>query len=332
MKKILAVVNRDFKSGTRDFIAVYIMLAPFIFALVLKLLIPTAGATTMNIAVLESVDIEFVEFLEGYGKVNEYESIDKMENRITKNDDILGVIETEKGFEIVRQGNEDDNMVIILESILTEYLNPDAVLPLEVVNEDIGWKISPLKHQGANFMIVFITVLGGMLILLSIVEEKMSNTISAINVSCITKWEFIIGKSILGFIVPIVGAFAILLILGFQSINYTMVFVLTISIALISIIIGFTIGVMNDEPISAIASMKSIFIPVMGSIFGAIFLEQKWHVFLYWSPFYWAYDAINRIVLSTATWGIIIRDCTFILIITFLVFLALAKKIRRGLS
>lgn len=213
IKRILTITIRDIKSGLRDFMILYIIVAPFLLASILKMLIPAAGTTTINVAVDKSIDQSMVNYLKDFGRV-----------------------------------------------------------------------------------------------------------------------EFVMGKGLLGFVLPIIHAFGILGILHFPDINYWMVATVTLSIALISLIVGFVIGVMNDNPISAISSMKMLFIPILASIFGGIYLSNKWLFLLYWSPFYWAYDAMDSILLQEATWNHVLTNCGIIVIITGVVFILLSKRIRRGLN
>ena len=331
-KRVLAIVSRDIKSGTRDFIMIFIIIMPILLALALKALIPGAGAATVKIVVPEPADADLISYLEGYGKVEVVDDRNDIEKRVLKTDDIFGLIQEDGRYNIIQQGNETQGALDMVRYIVSSYENKDTELPVDVLISDIGWGLSPLKHQGAILLVVFGTVFGGMLIVLALVEEKMSNTISAINVTTVSRTEFIIGKGLLGFLIPIIGAFATILILGFEGINYGMLVSIILSTALISIIIGFSIGVMNTEPISAIASMKSIFVPVFGSVFGAMFLSSKWQFLLYWSPFYWAYKGMDAIILQTAAWGQILLYCFIILALTAVVFLLLSKRIRQGLN
>ncbi len=323
---------RDLKSGTRDFLIIYIMIAPFLLAFILRALIPSAGSATINIAVDDTISKTMITYLEDYGKVEQLDSIENIKTRVTKMDDVFGLVKTEHGYEIINQGNEIEGGIEMLQFIVDSYKNKDLELPVEVKISDIGKTLSPLKQYGANFWIVFGSVFGGMIILLALVEEKMENTLAAVNVAAISKMEFVIGKGLLGFIVPIIGTAGTLWILGFNDLNIGMTIVTVISIAIISVIIGFGIGVVNKEPIGAVASMKMVFIPIMASVFGGIFLADKWQFLLYWSPFYWAYRSIDAIILKTATWNMILLNSGLIIALTAVVFLLLSKRIRNGLN
>jgi ABC-2 type transport system permease protein len=332
LKRIFAIVSKDIKSGMRSNIMIYIAVAPFLLALALKALIPGAGSATIKVAVPESTDAALIDHLDNYGMVEIIKESGDLEKRILKTDDIFGLISENGEYTIIQQGNESEGTLDTLKYIVSTYENQDVKLPADVVISDIGWGLSPLKLQGAIMLIVFGTVFGGMLIVLSIVEEKMSNTLSAINVSTVSRTEFVVGKGLTGFLVPIAGAYATLLILGFEGIDYGMLTLLILCTAMISIIIGFGIGVVNTEPIGAIAGMKSIFVPVFGSLFGAMFLSSKWQFILYWSPFYWAYKGMDAIILQTATWGQMLLYCGIILFLTAIVFLLLSKRIKQGLN
>lgn len=333
MKKILAIVRRDVKSGTRDWLILYLSIAPILFALVIKALIPGVESSTLNVVLLEDVDKELSGYVENYAEVEYVDSMEAMEERVLRMDDIYGVTEGESEvYRIIRQGNEVGDTHEVLSMLLDQLAYEEPVeMPVDVRFSDVGWEMSPLKLYGGNMIILFTTVLGGMLILLNLVEEKMSNTISAVNVSPVARVEFVIGKGMLGFLLALLGSLAVVWILNFGAVRYDMLLVSLISIAFISVIIGFSIGVVHNEPIAAIASMKVTFVPVLASVFGAMYLPDKWQFVLYWSPFYWAYDSIRDILLQTADWPQVLRNSLLILVLTSLVFLALRKRISQGL-
>lgn len=332
MKKIMAVTGRDLRSGIRDHMVIYILIAPFLLALILKALTVSGGMTAIHIAVDDSIDRNFLEYLETVTDVRVFDRKDEVINRVNDTDDIFGLVKEGETFDIIVQGNETEGMAEALEHIVNAYRNRELQVPVEVKISDVGWRLSPLKQQGGNLLAIFVSVFGGMIIMINLVEEKQEKTLTAVNVSSVRRYEYVIGKGLPGFIFPIVHVLAILLILDFGRINYLMVLAVTICIAMISVIIGFSIGINNDNIIGAIAGMKMIFLPIFASVFGAIFLNPKWHFLMYWSPFYWAYDAMNGIIMKEATWSRIGLDCSVIVLITAMVFMLLGRKIRRGFN
>lgn len=334
MKKILAIIGRDIKSGLRDWLIVYLCIAALLMAFVLRLFIPTASGSPLHLVVLNETSDDLTHYLKTFAQVTEVKDLDTLNERILRIDDVIGVVELNDTFEIIVQGNETLPLEEVLKKMLNAfYLNLDPIdLPVDISFSDVGWEMSPLKLEGGALLMVFTTVFGGMLIVLNLVEEKMSNTLSAINVTPLFRWQFVIGKGFLGFLLPIFASVSAALILGFSDIHFPMFLLTILSTAFISLIIGFSIGVMNDDPISAMASMKIIFLPIFASVFGAMFLSDAWHVILYWSPYYWSYQSIHLILLNEGTWNEILLHSGIILIITAFVFLLLRPKIKRGLS
>ncbi|HCX65435.1 MAG TPA: hypothetical protein DHN33_09520 [Eubacteriaceae bacterium] len=331
MKKILAIVKRDLKSGVRDWLILYLLLAPVLFAVILRLFIPGVESSNLHFVALEQLPQADQTHIEQYATIEYVENVDQLEERVSRIDDVIGITKESNEFQIVQQGNEQEGLLQTTGYVLQSVDESFEDVPIELSFSEIGWEFSPAKLQGGNALIILSTILGGMLILLNLVEEKMNNTISAVHVSTVSKAQFVLGKGIMGYLMSIYGAVAAVLILGFDGINYGMLTVTVLSLACISVIIGFSIGVVNDEPIAAIAGMKITFVPVIASIFGAIYLPQAWQVVLYWSPFYWAYDSIVALLLNEATWQQILTNSAIILAITALVFLGLRKRITQGL-
>ena len=331
MRRILVLFRKELKTGLRDSMIVYILIAPFILALILKAVSTSVSATTINIAVDGTVSEETSAILSEYAEVSIYGSKDEITKRIGDSDDVFGLTMEGDRFIIISQGDEMERSAELLEGIINHISNLETPKAIDVTVTDIGWKLSPMSQYGGSLLAVFVSVFGGMVILIGLVQEKQEKTITALNVSPIRKTELAAGKAALGFLFPLLQVVGVIALMGYEEIDYMMVIVVTISIALISVIVGFVIGANNDNVIGAIAGMKILFVPILASVFGAIMLKESLQFLLYWSPFYWAFKAMNKIVLNEATWPLVASYSGIILAITCAVFILLRKKIQQGL-
>ena len=178
-----------------------------------------------------------------------------------------------------------------------------------------------------NAAVIFTSIMGGMIIAINIVEEKVDNTISAIHLSPVSRIGFIAGKSLIGVFVPIVGAFILLFFTGFREINYFHAFLMVVTTCLISLTVGFVEGLNNDDVMNAAGNMKLLFMPLFGSIAGVELLADKWHPL-----FYWAYKGNDLVLSNSGSLIEILKYSGIVLGISAIVFVVLAPKIRKGLE
>lgn len=332
LKRILIITARDIKSGFRDLMVVFIIIIPFLLAFALSLFVPSAGAATYQYAVEESLGSEIIEYLSHIGNIEVMGDRKSIQQRVLQNDDIVGILENNGQYEVILEGNEKFEADEITQQVLTHFQYRDRDLPLAIRFSDIGWKLSPLAQYGAISLIIMTTALGGMMIAFNIVEEKQSGTISAVNVSPASRLEFVAGKSLMGFVIPVIQSIGVMLIFKFTAVNFAMLILVVLCSSLVGIMIGFVIGMIANDQISAVSNMKMTFLPITASVLGAILLPEKWLPALYWSPFYWTFAAVNDLVLNQAAWGRILLDCGAILLLAFIVFLLLGKRIQKGLA
>ncbi len=331
MRKILTIFSRDIKSGIRDWLILYLIIAPIMIAFILSLVIPGVSDTNLNI-VMTKQNNSINEYLNDFANIEYVDSLEKINERVLKMDDVFGLVPSGDSYKIIAQGNENASMTEALQYIIVNHLNKETSIPISVEISDIGWRESPIKLEATSILLLFTSVFGGMLIMLNLVEEKMSNTLNSINVTTVSRLEFVIGKSLLGFIVPIIGSIGAVIILHYTQINYLHLIVTMLALGLTSVVIGFAIGVYNNEPIAAIASMKGVFMPLILSVAGAMFLSDKLQFLLFWSPFYWAYKNIKDLLLYQASLGQIMINNIFILVISCSVFIILRKRISKGFN
>ncbi len=281
---------------------------------------------------LEEENPEQISYFENFAKVELFSDINGIKERVEKRDNIVGIIPKEDGYYIMTQGNEPE-MVVEYAKMLNTFFQLD--IQIEDSNAEIfefGRTVPPLKKTLVNGAMLFISVLGGMLIALNIIEEKADRTISAINLTPVTRKIFIIGKSIIGLILPIFGSIAILWITGFKDVNFSQILMLIFASSLLSLLIGFIQGINNDDIISAAGSIKLLFLPLVASVIAIEILADKWQKFFYWSPFYWAYKGNDAVLSQNASWQQILFYSGIVLIICSVVYVVLAPKIRKGLE
>lgn len=330
MKRILNITKRDIKSSFRDYMVLYIMIAPLIIAFILTFFIPSAESATFNIALDSSVETELIKEFEKYGSVEIFNNKNELSNRVLGIDDVIGLTKINGEYEIIAEGNEEEELAKLPQIIINKYISEKTGTDKNVINvsfSDIGYEDSPVAIIGGISVIIMCVVLAGMIVGLNIVEEKEASTISALNVSPINKAEFIIGKSILGCIIALIQIFLVLLILGFKDFDFVITLVFTLINLVIVILFGFIIGLTSSNQMTAVANIKVIFLPVSLSIIGAILLPPSKHFFLYWSPFYWMYRGYFDIMKNIAVWSNIGVFSVWILGITALLILAFKNKI-----
>lgn len=332
MKRMSSIFKRDMSSSVRDFLIIYMIIAPILLAIGLKFFIPSATSATLQFAIDKGVGDRVVEEFEKYGNVEIYSSGKELENRVNKIDDIAGITLNDEGnFKIILEGNESHDTKEIPLKIIRSLTSKDK-LGVNYVVEDIGITMSPIAWIGGISIIMTAIAIGGILIGLNIIEEKESGTIMALNVSPMKRVEFILGKSIIGILIPIVDVFIILGVLNMLNVDLIMVLTMTLVSSIIGVVIGFLMGVTSPNQIAGIANMKVLFLIVGISIVGAVLLPKTKHFLLYWAPTYWSFMGFKGILLKTITWQQLGSYIVWILVLTALIFLLFKKKIRKGLA
>lgn len=332
LNKIFRIFYRDLKSTKREPIAVYIIIMPIIIAVAITLFAPGLNDTTVNLAMLESDNVEHIEYMKQFAKVELFDGTAELERRVNKRDDIAGLIPKDNSYEVILQGDEHEMVEKFAVLLQTLYDTDASAEDTTAQIMSFEHTVPPLKTKLTNMLISLTVMLAGMLIAISIVTEKAENTINAINVTPVSQTGFVIGKSLLGGLVAMVSIIASVIITGYYDINWLMIILVGFTSLLLSFIIGFLQGLTSDDMIEAAANVKMLFLPIAGSIIGYELLADKWQWTMYWSPFYWAYKANDMILSKTADWGTVLMCVGIVVALTLAIYFISKPKIRKGLS
>jgi len=196
--------KEDIKAGLRDIIALYIIIFPVLFAIIINIFTPGIKDTTIKLALLEGDNPGQVAYFEQFDKVELFGSMKEIERRLEKRDNTVAILPDGDEYYMLTQGNEPEGVVEYAMALRAFHNFDISVEDSSAEIIEYGRVIPPMKKMFVNVAILMTSILGGMLIAISIVGEKVDDTISAINVSPISRIGYIIGKSAIRFLAPLV--------------------------------------------------------------------------------------------------------------------------------
>lgn len=330
-KKMFIIFLRDLKVNLREFLSLYLIIIPIILSIGINLISPSINDTTVNLALLEK-DQAQISYLRNYAKVETFKDIKKIEDRVKRRDDVIGIVPQDNDYYILLQGNEKQSNVEFAKLLLALYKENVTLSEASAKIYDFGRTVPPIKKTLVNIAIIMTSIFGGMIIAFNIIEEKTDKTIRAVLLTPISKGSFILGKSFMGLFLPIYGSLAILLITGFTNINWLQMLIMILVSSTISLLVGFIQGINNNDIISAASGIKLLFLPTLCAIAASEFLADKWQPFFYWIPYYWTYKGNNEILSYTSNWQQIGLYSIIVMAISAVMFIILSPKIQKGIE
>jgi ABC-2 type transport system permease protein len=303
------------------------IVAPVILALALGFFISAADSAALQFAVEKSIEGRIIEELKKYGRVEIFDNIKEVQKRVWDADDVAGIVKSEgRDYRIILEGNETDDTKELSQMILQDILYPqNAGVNFNV--RELGRKNSPVAAVEAASLFLMLFILSGAVIGFNIIEEKESQTLSALTVTPMKRYEFITGKSLTGVLLPLILGYILLWLLGIKDVDFGKLFVMTVFGTIISVVIGFIVGSLSSNQISGIANLKILAIVLSGSIVGALMLPEGKQFFLYLIPTYWSFKGFYGIFIGNITWNQIFIYNVCVVGLSIIIFTSLKKKL-----
>jgi len=330
IRRIASMIRRDLKASSREFLTLWVLVAPFFLALVIRAFVPAVGGTTVNLVVTEEVGAQLAPALREYASVEVVAGREAVERRVLLLDDVAGIVSEDGRLEIILEGNEREETRELPGLILADVLGgPQAV---EVTGRDLGRQASPVRPYMAAFLALASALFGGIIMGFSIVEDKTTGTIGALGVSPLSGAEYIAGRAALGMVVAVALTFGALYTMGASPFNPAQVLAMSVSGAVLALILGFLIGSIASNAIEAIGTFKFGFLPFWVVPALALVIPERFRVTLYWMPTYWIFFGYRAIFLEQAAWAEVWRHAAIGFGVSLL-FLAVSwRLLRRRLS
>lgn len=348
MRQLFQMFKFDLKSNMSGFMGSYMIIVPLLMILVLRFFLPSMDSTAVTIAVVtdgpHAVKQEVINELEAFAKVKTYDTIEDMEQKLRGTGTVEGLYwDPDNGqYVSVLERNIKSNIAFssgarVIRQYYVKENYPDEAktntftygVPEELSHRS---KTSPVATMGGSIYVLFMSFIGAFIIGLGIVNDKELGTNLALRISPLTTTEYYIGRSILPLFVMAFYAIIALLILGLIHVNVLQIYVLVLASFAITLFFGLLIGALAGNDNEAIGIGKMLGMLLMLSILGGTLLPDKWQWVVYWTPFYWIYDAMESVFVQTATWGEVAWKSGLVIVICLTYFMLLKKKIVKGLS
>jgi ABC-2 type transport system permease protein len=276
-RRLMTMVRKDVRTGSRDQIVLYMLLSPLLLGLGLAAVMPLLEQAVPGFAVDASLHGAQVDALAEFGEVERFEGRAEVERRVLERDDVVGVVGSSSGYEVLVEGDEAEPLRRLPAAILEHGIDPPPVASGP----------SELRKISVALMAYAIVVITGLMLGFAILEEKQTETHRVYAVSPLRFAEYLAGKLALGLILSLVlvGP-AIALAIGLD-VDWLGIVLTTLAALPFGLSLGLIIGVRAKDQLGAIAVMKALMpiwtsIPILGFVLPDAWLWTQWPCSNHW--------------------------------------------------
>ena len=348
MKQLIQLFVFDLRTSMKSFMGGYIIIVPVIILVILRTFLPTVESTSVNVALVakgpNAVEQEIIDDLESFADVSIYDTVEEMERKLRGTGTTEGLYRdpgTGQYVSVVER-TEESNTVFSTGArvVRRHYFRKDNPTAPSITRYTYGvppelsdrTKTSPVATMGGSIFIVFMLIISGFLIGLSIVNDKEEGTVHAIRISPANKVDYFIGKSIFPLLVLFLYTIIALLVLKLIHVNILQTYMMVVISYTVSLLFGLVMGAIGKNENEAIGLGKLFSTVVALSILGGTLLPDNWHWVVWWSPLYWLYDILEEVFTESATWGFLGWKSAVVVGLTGIYFFLLRNRIVKGLS
>ena len=327
--RLLSMTRKDVTLTFRESFFMFFIIMPVIVVLVLNIALGSIGATIPTMAVYG--DSEIVSLLEEEPsvKISILPSEQKVRDSVLQGEYDAGLIITSSGPKLVISGESLLNeRLTIAATMVNVYRKSAGIQDMVTVNTTIvGTEGYSLQVRIIPFMMIMATIIGGLIISASLIEEREFKTLNAVLVTPITPLEVILAKSLFGlFLGLILGVLMLVLSNAFTGGIHLILFFLVLG-TLFTVGLGLIAGVIMKDITDLIARMKIfnlvLLFPALVLFFPRI---PQWIGKFF--PTYYFIHPILTITQDGATWSDVWWEAVILIVVDILV-LFLASRVLR---
>ena len=348
MKQFFSVVTTSISMTFRNFMGVYVILAPALILVILRLFLPSVESTSGTVAIVDSgpqaVEARVVVELERFAEVERFQTLAAVENRLRASGSAEGLYFDPNTNEYVslmeRNVGENTLFSVGARAVRQAVSGPEAggesdviafsaYVPEELSDRSVN---SPLATAGGAIFYSFFAMIAGFLIGISIVQDKEQGTIDAVRVSPVTRVEYYLGKSVFPVLTMFIYVPVGIAVLRLVGVSIAQTFTLVAASVALALLFGLIVGAIARNETEALGIVKGIGTLFMLALAGGLLLPESWQWVVYWVPIYWIMDAARGIFQLTASWTDVLWRSGVLVGICLMVFLGTRGRLARGLA
>ena len=298
MGKIRNIIRQDFIRAMRDSILMYIIVSPLILAIVAAALLPSINTGDINGYVTPEVYEYIGTSLEELGEVRIVESREILESSVALPEKEYGLLLADGKYELLLDGREGVNFENSIQSRIVHPIIRGAVSDNQSTVEEEALNQIRIKGYVLVFLLMITMLLGGMTAGMLIVEERSQGTIAAASISPISIFDYMLAKSMLSSLIPLVVGILVSFITLGTSWSLGKYLVASLASYPMGILLGLLLGYFADSQIAALGVVK-LMMPVFLTVpLISVFVPRNFAWLFFVFPNFWMFKTLESLYLG----------------------------------
>jgi ABC-2 type transport system permease protein len=289
LRRILSIVRKDVTTARRDSISTYMVVAPLLMALAMRLVLPLIEGSPYTFAVSADLEPSLTRALAAQGEVLALPDRAAVLERVGRIDDVTGVVPGPGGRpEVILEGNESTQAALVPRVVVDAHAEGRALPPPRPVHGD-----TPVALILAAVLAFSTLLLAGLASGFSILEEKERNVAALLATSPLSFGEHAAAKLLASSALGLALAVPSVAIVLDGQVPLGPFLGAAVTALPSGVLLGLIVGAFAKNQLQAIAMLKALFflftsVPVLGFVLAGT--EWAWAV----APFgnHWATQAL----------------------------------------
>jgi ABC-2 type transport system permease protein len=305
MHRIIAILQRDLISTSRDSLLLYMLIGPIILMVGMRFFLPGVGQSALTLVVTQADAPYLQPLLDPYAQVEVVANRTALTERVLAYDEVPGILSDGDGFTVVLAGNESEEMGLLPGLILEQALSgrlPEVDIT-EVGETAVPFREWPFREWIAIFSTLTVLFISSIIMAFHIIEDKETRMMEVMGVSPLNRKTYVLARSLFVIVMAQLNVLLALWALGVTNFDVGQMVMATAAGSLVAILFGFLVGALSHNQISGIANIKFGFLLILLPALLTFFLPTGWEPALYWIPTYWAFVSFKAILLEGINWA-----------------------------